>query len=129
MKYILAFISICFIAACSFESYNQREIEGQWYSESWTSSGEETGYRAERLDHLGHYWPAPGVTNEEMNIYLASGLQHDPLPQDIDEEIKVVPYSFDNLFAMAIDGRLQDAKSVVGILRAAYYLQETPFGK
>jgi hypothetical protein len=46
MKYILAFISICFIAACSFESYNQREIEGQWYSESWTSSGEETGYRA-----------------------------------------------------------------------------------
>ena len=90
---------------------------------------EETGYRAERLDHLGHYWPAPGVTNEEMNIYLASGLQHDPLPQDIDEEIKVVPYSFDNLFAMAVDGRLQDAKSVVGILRAAYYLQETPFGK
>ncbi len=46
MKYTLLFISILFLAACNYESYNQREIEGQWFSESWTSAGEETGYRA-----------------------------------------------------------------------------------
>lgn len=90
---------------------------------------EETGYRAERFVDLGQFWPAPGITNEVMNIHLASGLQYDPLPQDVDEEIEVVPYSFDDLFAMAVDGRLQDAKSVVGILRTAFHLQVSPFDK
>lgn len=90
---------------------------------------EETGFRAKRFIHLGQYWPAPGVTNEEMNIYLALGLQYDPLPQDLDEEIEVVAYGLDDLFDMATDGRLSDAKSVVGILRTAFYLQISPFNK
>ena len=46
MRIIVAFLTVIFLAACSFESYNQREIVGQWFSESWTSGGEETGYRA-----------------------------------------------------------------------------------
>ena len=46
MKYLITILAIAAIAACTYESYNQRQIEGQWYSESWTSGGEETGYRA-----------------------------------------------------------------------------------
>jgi len=46
MKYLVIILSIAFLAACNYESYNQRQIEGQWFSESWTSGGEETGYRA-----------------------------------------------------------------------------------
>ena len=88
---------------------------------------EETGFRAERLDWLGQCWPAPGVSNEVMTVFLARDLKDDPLPQDSDEEIELVPYYFDELVAMALDGRLQDAKSVVGILRAAHFLQHAPF--
>mgnify|MGYP001818853576 CR=1 FL=1 len=90
---------------------------------------EETGFSAEHFVQLGQFWPAPGITNEVMTIYLASGLQYDPLPQDTDEEIEVIAYNFNELFAMAVNGRLQDAKSVVGIVRAAFYLQKFPFGQ
>ena len=90
---------------------------------------EETGFSADHFVQLGQYWPAPGITNEVMTIYLASELQFDPLPQDTDEEIEVIAYNFTDLFAMVADGRLQDAKSVVGILRTAFYLKKAPFDK
>lgn len=86
---------------------------------------EETGHRAATLIHLGHIWPAPGHTDETMAIYLAQGLSEDPLPMDEDEEITVTRRPLAALVAEARDGRLQDAKSVVAILRAAAHLAET----
>ncbi len=84
---------------------------------------EETGFRAAELQSLGHCWPAPGFSNEIMAIFLATGLQSDPLPQDGDEIIATQPLMLDDLVKMALNGQLQDAKSVVGILRTAFYLQ------
>jgi ADP-ribose pyrophosphatase len=98
-----------------------RESREAWEACAQRELREETGYGAEQLISLGRCWPAPGVSNESMLIYLASGLHHDPLPQDEDEEIEVVPYDFAELLSMALDGRLEDAKSVVGILRTAYF--------
>jgi 8-oxo-dGTP pyrophosphatase MutT (NUDIX family) len=83
---------------------------------------EETGYRAENLRLLGEIWPAPGVSNELMHIYLATGLQPDPLPGDADEEIELQPMALDELVNMAQNGRLRDAKSIIGILWAAAHL-------
>ena len=57
-----------------------------------------------------------------MGVYLARELSPAPLPADADEEIEVQPLHLDELVIMALDGRLQDAKSVVGLLRAAAYL-------
>ncbi|MFN2207155.1 MAG: NUDIX hydrolase [Candidatus Promineifilaceae bacterium] len=88
---------------------------------------EETGHSAELFVDLGKYWPAPGVTNEVMSLFLATGLKYDPLPLDADEEIELQAFAFDDLLALALDGRLQDAKSVVGIIRSAVYLQVAPF--
>jgi ADP-ribose diphosphatase len=99
----------------SWETCAQRELR------------EETGYQAGQLYNLGQFWPAPGVSNELMTIYLASGLQHNPLPSDPDEEIEVVMYKFDDLLSMALDGRLQDAKSVIGIVRTAVFQKSAPF--
>ena len=87
---------------------------------------EETGYRADDWISLGEIWPAPGITNELMTVYLARELTLDPLPADADEEIEVVDYPLTKLVAIAFDGKLQDAKSVVGILRAAAYLGVLP---
>jgi hypothetical protein len=58
-----------------------------------------------------------------MAIFLASGLQLDPLAQDADEIIEIQPYLLQDLVNMALDEQLQDAKSVIGILRAAFFLQ------
>lgn len=86
---------------------------------------EETGFRADSLMPLGKIWLAPGLSNELMTIFLATGLHPDPLPQDMDEEIEVTPLSLVEALDMAQDGRIQDAKSVVAIFRTAAYLNES----
>lgn len=83
---------------------------------------EETGFRAETFVPLGEIWPAPGISDERMALYLAMDLSPDPLPVDADELIEVHPMPLVELVAMAQDGRLQDGKSVIGILRAAAHL-------
>ncbi len=84
---------------------------------------EETGYQADKWHLLGQLWPAPGLTDEKMAIFLATELDPAPLEGDFDEEIEVVPYALTELVEMALDGRLQDAKSVAAILRTAAYLE------
>ena len=83
---------------------------------------EETGHRAAEFHDLGLLWPLPGTSDEELMLYLATGLTHDPLPQDFDEEIEVVRIGLDELCAMALDGRMQDMKSGLAVLRAQAYL-------
>lgn len=84
---------------------------------------EETGYRAGNFTSLGEIWPAPGLSSELMAIYLASDLLLDPLPQDFDEEIVLSPMPLDDLVTMALDGELQDAKSVIALLRLEAFLR------
>jgi len=102
-----------------------RDWQEDWLSCAQRELREETGYRATNLQPLGRCWPAPGLSNELMAVYLATGLQSDPLPQDSDEIIELRLLPLQELIEMALDGRLHDAKSVVGILRTAYYLQNS----
>lgn len=99
-----------------------RDWEENWETCAQRELREETGHRAGELIHLGDVWPAPGHTDERMAIYLARGLMPDPLPMDEDEELEVVRRPLAELLAQALDGRLQDAKSVAGVLRAAHHL-------
>ena len=99
-----------------------REPDEPWLLCAQRELREETGQRAASFTPLGEVWAAPGLTNERMALFLAEGLTADPLPMDMDEEIAVETHPLAELVAMAIDGRLDDAKSVVGILRAARHL-------
>jgi ADP-ribose pyrophosphatase len=99
-----------------------REGDEPWLTCAQRELREETGQRAASFVALGEVWAAPGLTNERMALFLAEGLSADPLPMDMDEEIAVEAWPLPELAAMAIDGRLDDAKSVVGILRAARHL-------
>ncbi len=99
-----------------------REGDEPWLECAQRELREETGQRAATFTALGEVWAAPGLTNERMAVFLAEGLSGDPLPMDADEQIVVEPWPLAELAVMALDGRLDDAKSVVGILRAARYL-------
>lgn len=101
-----------------------RENGEEWLECAKRELREETGYRAENWQDLGYVWPAPGITNEIMAIYLATELRPDPLPADFDEQIEVIPSNFSEMISMALDGRLQDAKSIVALLRASSYINE-----
>lgn len=97
------------------------------WDESWLACAqrelrEETGYRATTFTPLGQMWPAPGYSTEVLALYLATGLSLAPLSADFDELIELQPLPLAELVEMARDGRLQDAKSVAAIVRAATYL-------
>ncbi len=100
-----------------------REPEEPWLDCAQRELREETGRRAATFTPLGEVWAAPGLSDERLALFLAEGLSDDPLPMDVDEEIALEPWPLAELVAMAIGGRLDDAKSVVGILRAAEYLR------
>ena len=97
----------------------------EWLACAQRELREETGFRAQSFTPLGEIWPTPGVSNELMRLFLATGLQPDPLPQDVDEEIEVQPVPLAELAAWAVDGRLRDAKTIIGILRAARHFHLT----
>jgi ADP-ribose pyrophosphatase len=103
-----------------------KEPEEEWLNCAQRELREETGYRAASWTSLGKVWPGPGITNELMAVYLARDLSPAPLPPDDDEEIEVVFHRFNELVTEALNGELQDAKSVVAILRAAAFLGEYP---
>ncbi len=101
-----------------------REWDEDWLVCAQRELREETGYRAEMFTPLGDIWPAPGFSSEVMKLYLATGLTPDPLPADVDEEISHDVMPLAELVVMAQDGRLQDGKSVVGVLRTAVFYQK-----
>ena len=82
---------------------------------------EETGYRARTWRSLGRFWSAPGFTEEQMHLYLATDLEalSDYRGPDADEYLDLVRLPWREAVAMADDGEIEDAKSLVGLLRLA----------
>ncbi len=83
---------------------------------------EETGQRATTWLGLGAFWPAPGFSTEVIHLYLATGLSsavEGRLGPDDDEALVVVRVPFEAAVSAAEDGRIADAKSIVGLLRVA----------
>jgi ADP-ribose pyrophosphatase len=82
---------------------------------------EETGHRAAAWRKLGRFWSAPGFTEEEMHLYLATGLT--PLADyrgpDTDEYLDLVSMPWRDAVAMADEGAIEDAKTLVGLYRLA----------
>lgn len=78
---------------------------------------EETGYRASSFIFVCRFFPAPGVSTEEMFLYRASGLSRlsRPPAKDQDEMITPVRVPARAALRMVEDGRVRDAKSMLGI--------------
>lgn len=79
---------------------------------------EETGYRAERLTSLGWFYTTPGLTDERMYAFVASGLTHVGQELEDDETIEVELVAADRLLTMIQRGEVRDGKSMVAILLA-----------
>jgi 8-oxo-dGTP pyrophosphatase MutT (NUDIX family) len=89
---------------------------------------EETGQVATSWRGLGSFWTAPGFATEEMHLYLATGLRkvRDQLGEDDDERLELERIPFPDAVAMAEDGTLEDAKTLVGLLRVARLRDREP---
>jgi len=82
---------------------------------------EEIGAVAAHWEHLASYAVAPGVSSEQLHLYLASGLTFGERAGDGIEEqsMTVERMPLADAVAACADGRLQDAKSIIGVLLAA----------
>lgn len=80
---------------------------------------EEIGATAEKLTYLGYVYASPGFCTEAIHLYLAEGLTFGETHPDEDEFLEIERIPLDKLVEMALDGTLDDGKSVAGVLRAA----------
>jgi len=80
---------------------------------------EETGYRAGRITPVGGFWMSPGILRERMHLFVAEDLEPGPQALEPGEQIRtrVVPWA--EALEMCRDGRIEDAKTVAGLLLCA----------
>lgn len=77
---------------------------------------EETGYRAATMERLTGFYPAPGSMTEWMTVWIARGLTRAKVHRDEDEVIRVRRFRVDEVNALIDSGKVEDAKSLVGLL-------------
>lgn len=79
---------------------------------------EEIGAEAAEWTELGQFLPTPGFCDEVQHVYLARGLTFGATHPDEDEFLETVKLPLGEAVAMAVDGRLEDSKTVAALLRA-----------
>lgn len=80
---------------------------------------EEIGVRAAHVQKITEFYVSPGFLTEKMHVYLATELTEVGQKLEADENLTIERYSFDDLNAMIRDGRIVDAKTMVGVILAA----------
>lgn len=77
---------------------------------------EETGMSAEKIAFLTSIASSAGFCDELIHIYMATGLTFTRSDPDADEFINVDLVPLEELVDAVLDGRIEDAKTVVGAL-------------
>ncbi len=82
---------------------------------------EEVGLRAGELEHVRSVLMTPGYCDEYLELYVASSLEPvERTPDGIEEHhMQTVRISLDEALTMVDDGRIDDAKTVLGLWAVA----------
>ena len=83
---------------------------------------EETGAIPEVFQPLGCILPAPGCYGEALHLFLAQGLRMEAQQLDPDEFLNVQRIPFDEMVRRCMSGEIEDAKTVVAVLKAKLLL-------
>jgi ADP-ribose pyrophosphatase len=99
-----------------------KDVEGE--AERVTAErelAEEAGLAADHVEHLTTFHNAPGMSDETVSIFLARDLRevaHDR--QSVEEHAMTVErLSLDEALGMIEDGRITDAKTIIGLTLTA----------
>ncbi len=80
---------------------------------------EETGYRAGRLVEAPAFFMSPGILSERMYCFFAYDLTEGQHAREDSEQIENLIVPFTEALAMADRGEIEDAKTLVVLLRLA----------
>ena len=84
---------------------------------------EETGYTAGHLELLLNYRSTVAFCNELIDIYLATDLTPGEQHLDDDEFLNAEAVDLDDLLKMIYSGKIEDGKTIAGIMAYAYKLK------
>jgi len=77
---------------------------------------EETGFRANRITRVRDWYVSPGVMTERMFLFLCEELVPGATDHQPDERLETVIVPWVEALAMAYDGRIEDAKTILALL-------------
>ncbi len=80
---------------------------------------EEAGYRAGRLEPLGHFRTSKAHCDEVAYLFVGRALTPVPAEPDETEEFERALFSFDEVLAMVRDGQIVDSMTIIAVLRVA----------
>lgn len=83
---------------------------------------EETGLTASLWTDLGPFHLSNSVTNETGQVFLAQDLTAGDAQPEGDEVLAVLRLPLTEAYQMALDGRITDGVSIIGLARAVNYL-------
>ncbi len=77
---------------------------------------EETGYRAGSCRKVGEFYPSPGVLAELMHLFVLEELTPGVARPEPGEQVEPVLVPWSEAVRMALDGRIKDGKTLLGLL-------------
>ena len=77
---------------------------------------EETGYRADTIQHLHSFYLSPGILDEHMHLYLATGLTAGEAAREEGELISNYVVPWETALQLVKEKQICDAKSIAGLL-------------
>ena len=83
---------------------------------------EEAGLNAAQWTELGRVLPSPGFCDEILHLYLARHLQAVANSPQEDEIFEIHWLPMQQALAMAAQGEISDAKTIIGLFRAHHQL-------
>ena len=86
---------------------------------------EETGYSADKLELMHTFYSAPGICDELMHLYLATGLVEGDPNREATEQIENRIASREEIASWIAEGTIRDAKTLIGLYA---YLQRSQLG-
>ena len=76
------------------------------------------------MEEFAKIFTTPGFTNEVIHLFLASGLSEGTVRRDRYEFIEVVELPFSEVLQLIREGKIQDGKSLVGLLYVERFLRK-----
>lgn len=84
---------------------------------------EETGYVGRKFEKIAEFFTAPGFCTEKLHVFLARDLSREASNREEDEDIVVRAVPLAAALKWIEHGRIQDAKSIIGLLKASEIVQ------
>ena len=85
---------------------------------------EEVGATDGKLTRLCSFFTTPGFSNELLHLFIATDFTICKNNPDEDEFLQIVEAPLNQCLAWVYDGKIKDAKSIIGILMAKNYINK-----